>query len=92
MVRVRYPNSTCAFNYCCMYCLLVLLLIGVHTPVLTRGLYHFIHFVTCRLFFDDWRYSFEIIENMRLQNKSGYYQRVVNNGAFTMVPNVIQQP
>ena len=46
----------------------------VRAPLLTAVSIIF-HFVTCRLFFDDWRYSFEIIENVRLQTKNGYCQR-----------------
>ena len=41
----------------------------------------FFHFIICRLFFDDWRYSFE---KVWLLNKSGYYQRAINNCASTV--------
>ena len=42
----------------------------------------FFHFLTCRLFFDVWRYPYE---TRRLQNERGYYQSAVNNGERTVI-------
>ena len=47
----------------------------------------FFCFITCLHFFDDWQYPFE---NVWLLNKSGYYQRVVNNWMSTVLRKLVR--
>ena len=49
----------------------------------------FFHFIMYRLFFDDWRHSFEM---GRLLIKSGYCQRAVNNCESTVPSSKSELP